>query len=235
MKIDEMEQKKLKTMSKNEHLSEEILVTLVSSQRILRPFILTFFSISLFLSAGCSQFSILPIELKLSKELYNQEVSHFVGPGGINHSFTVFELPEEVGIEIKKEGLKRLHSMRPSFIQKRLLFKKKKTYKDSTMVRPWRGPFKDWRPGPIPKEKRWLRRGRGFDKPWKPSLQTFYRSWLDDNTKDPFLKKIPDLYVTLFQEAIGSSQSFYSYGGYRGMYILIISLEQHKVYYLTRD
>jgi hypothetical protein len=173
--------------------------------------------------ASCSN-SWLPTEFKLKRVLYQTSDAHIVGPGGFNHSFTVYELPQDVAATISAKGLSYLNSLSTDA-------KTVPGYEGA----PWWGPFSDWQATPVPSEKAWLRYGRDLEKDWKPSIKTFYVSWKGDNTKDGFISVIPLSFSDLFHEAISAPGNFYAYGDYRGMCLIVVSPKMGKVFYLFRD
>ena len=116
------------------------------------------------LLASCSN-SWLPTEFKLKRVLYQTSDGHIVGPGGFNHSFTVYELPQDVAATISAKGLSYLNSLSTNA----------KTVPEYEGA-PWWGPFSDWRATPVPSEKAWLRYGRALEKDWTPSIKNFYVS-----------------------------------------------------------
>lgn len=81
-------------------------------------------------------------ELALKRVLYQTKDTHVAGPGGINQSFAVYELPAAVSATIANKGLTYLNSL-PSA-------SKKAASKENG---PWWGPFADWRATPVPSEK----------------------------------------------------------------------------------
>ena len=70
-----------------------------------------------FLCASCSV-GPFPSEFDLGKKLHESKVQHMMGPGGINHSFTVYELPPEAAEMIAEKGLPWLNSL-PSVIEQK--------------------------------------------------------------------------------------------------------------------
>lgn len=175
------------------------------------------------LLVSCSN-SWLPTEFKLKRVLYQTSDAYIVGPGGLNHSFTVYELPQEVAATISAKGLSYLNSLSTD---------------DKTVPRyegaPWWGPFRDWQATPVPSEKAWLRYWRDLEKDWKPSINTFYVSYRGDNTKDKFISSISPAFSDSFHEAISTPGNYYAYGDYRGMCLIVISPEMGKAFYLFRD
>ena len=174
------------------------------------------------LLASCSK-SWLPTELKLNQVVYQTKVEHFAGPGGINQSFTVYELPPEISATIANKGLAYLNSL-----------PKEKKEASSTMG-PWWSSFNNWRATPVPSEVAWLRFGRDLGKDWKPSITTFYKSFKEDDGKNSFIASISPEFSDAFHEAIFAPASFYAYGDYRGKSLLVVSPKSGKVFYLYRD
>lgn len=94
---------------------------------------------------GCLKNDSLPTEFKLTRVLHQKKVSQLMGPGGGNHSFTVYELPKEVSATIADQGLTYLNSL-PSALGKKA--------PDKTA---FSGPFVDWHATPVSRAARWLR------------------------------------------------------------------------------
>lgn len=176
------------------------------------------------LVASCSSSSSwLPPELALNRVLYQTKDARVVGPGGINQSFAVYELPAAVSATIANKGLPYLNSLPTA------------GKKVSTATGPWWAPFSNWRATPVPSEKAWLRRGRDLGDDWKPSITTFYVSFKGDDTKKDFISTIAPEFGDGFHEAISTPGSFYAYGDYRGLCLVVVSPRTGKVYYLFRD
>lgn len=208
---------------------------------------------------GCSKNESLPPELKLKRVLHQKEVSHLVGPGGQNHSFTVYELPKEVSAVVADKGLAYLNSL-PSVAQQKKNFKpprvetwssplhrcdvpgcpKCKDPKNiitNTATGPYWAPFVDWHATPVPKTAKWLRyedERRFKKKGWEPSIASFYQSFEEDN-KDAFISSISPEYADSFHTAISTPGSYYAYGNYRGMCLVVVSPKTGKAFYLFRD
>jgi hypothetical protein len=202
----------------------------------------------------------LPEELKLKRELHHKEVSHAMGPGGINHSFTVYELPKDASATIANQGLTYLNSL-PSVARQKRNFEPPRVEtwssprhqcdvagcpkcKDPeniithTATGPYWAPFVTWKATPVPKEVQWLRRGDKSDleEKWQPSLATFYTRFYKGSTeKNPFISKISPEFIDAFDEAISTPGSFYAYGYYRDMCLLVVSPKTGKAFYLFRD
>lgn len=175
---------------------------------------------------GCSKDESLPKELKLTRVLYQKEVSHAMGPGGINHSFTVYELPKEVSATIADQGLTYLNSLSSALGKKA---------PDETA---FSGPFVDWHATPVSKTARWLRYEdeRRFEKKgWEPSIATFYQSFAGDTLKDEFISSISPENADSFHTAISTPGNYYAYGAYRGMCLVVVSPKTGKAFYLFRD
>jgi hypothetical protein len=171
-----------------------------------------------------------------------------VGPGGINHSFTIYELPQEVSTTISAKGLPYLNSL-PSVAQQKKNFKPPRVEtwssprhmcnvpgcpkcKDPkniithTATGPYWAPFVIWNATPVPKEVQWLRRGNksDLDEKWHPSIATFYTRFYKGSTSiDPFISTISPEVIDAFHEAISTPGNFYAYGYYRDMCLLVVS------------
>ena len=178
---------------------------------------------------GCSKNESLQTELKLTRVLHQKEVSHAMGPGGINQSFTVYELPKEVSAAIADKGLTYLKSL-PSALGKKAPDK-------TASGGPFSGPFIDWHATPVSKAARWLRYEdeRRFEKGWEPSIATFYLSFEGDTLAVKFVSSISPEYADSFHTAISTPGNYYAYGGYRGMCLVVVSPKTGKAFYLFRD
>ena len=201
-------------------------------------------------AASCSdQRSKLPEEFKLARPLYQSEDPNplGLGPGGLNESFTVYKLPQEVSATIADKGLPYLNSLPSPLAEKKksippkvYSYEIKDGKKVPEMTGPWWGPFIEWHATPVSKDARWVRSGRGDDwkdtwKDGKPSIRTFYTISPDDHNEDGFIAKIPTQFSDSFHEAISTPGSFYAYGAYRGICLLVVSPKAGKVFYLFRD
>ena len=100
--------------------------------------------------------------------------------------------------------------------------------KTGTLTGPWWGPFSKWHVTPVPPEIHWVRRRKTPENHWKPSLDNFYKDVEFTSDLDPDYKE-------LLHKIIRSPGSFYSYGGYRGMCVLVVAPSQRRVFYLFRD
>ena len=174
---------------------------------------------------GCLKNDSLPTEFKLTRVLHQKKVSHLMGPGGGNHSFTVYELPKEVSATIADQGLTYLNSL-PSALGKKAADKKA-----------FSGPFVDWHATPVSRAARWLRYEdeRRFEKGWEPSIATFYLSFEGDTLAVKFVSSISPEYADSFHTAISTPGNYYAYGGYRGMCLVVVSPKTGKAFYLFRD
>lgn len=198
-------------------------------------------AVTLIVTSCGNEQSWLPTEFKLERVLHKTDESHLFGPGGINHSFTVYKLPQEVSATISDKGLPYLNSL-PSVIALKKRSKPPKVYeyevkdgqKIPAMTGPWWGPFVNWYTTPVPKEKKWLRYGRDLGEEWKPSISTFYMSHKGDNV-DNIISTISPEFRDEFQKAISTPGNFYAYGAYRGKCLLVVSPKMGKVFYLFRD
>ena len=187
---------------------------------------ITLIALALTAIVGCSNNESLPTEFKLTRVLHQKKVSHLMGPGGGNHSFTVYELPKEVSATIADQGLTYLNSL-PSALGKKAPDKKA-----------FSGPFVDWHATPVSRAARWLRHEdeQRFEKRgWAPSIATFYKSYENDDGKDEFISSISPEYADSFQTAISTPGNYYAYGSYRGMCLVVVSPKTGKAFYLFRD
>ncbi len=176
--------------------------------------------------ACTSRDDVLPRELLLTAPSYSKEVSHFAGPGGINHSFKVFNLRPEVVQEINENGLSFLNTM-PSAIN-HPFEAKRKSYKSG----PYRASFPKWSALPIRKDDRWKRRSDSVDSGDQPTAAEFFG---DVTRNREFTNTIDAKNLELFHSIIRSGKGYYAYGGYRDICVLIISPENGLAYYLFRD
>lgn len=183
---------------------------------------LAFWVVVTALLASCSS-SWLPAELKLIHVLHQVKNTHQIGPGGINHSFTVYELPQDVAATIADKGLPYLNAL-PT-----------RDKKVPRSTGPWWEPFNRWQTTPIPSEKAWLRYGRDLEKDWKPSLTTFFIAFKGDPNKNNFVSKISPEFSGSFHEAIATPGNFYAYGDYHGKSLVVVSPSMGRVFYLFRD
>lgn len=201
-------------------------------------FLLPLMAVTALLTASCSGRALHPTELKLERVLHQTEEQQPFGPGGLNQSFTVYELPKGVSATIVDRGLPYLNSL-PSVIEQ---VKKSKPpqvdvsyYKNSdgkvftnTSTGPYWAPFVVWNATPIPLDDKWVRRGRDSGKGLNPSIETFY-------AKEKFVSKIPAEFRDQFHEVISTPGNFYAYGFYRDMCIVVVSPKLGKAFYLFRD
>lgn len=104
-----------------------------------------------------------------------------------------------------------------------------------TATGPYWAPFVIWNVTPVPKEEKWLRRGRDLGKDWKPSITTFYKNFKGDTTVDNIISTISSEFSDQFHEAISKPGKFYAYGFYRDMCLLVVSPKMGKMFYLFRD
>jgi len=218
---------------------------------------LLFTALIILLTASCARRPLFPTEFKLERVLYQTREQHPVGPGGINHTFTVYKLSQEVSETISAKGLPYLNSL-SSVVEQKRNFKppRVETYsyplhkcnvqgcpedKDpkniitGTSTGPYRAPFAIWNATPIPKEEKWLRYGHDLGKDWQPSITTFFVSFQGDNTKDSFISTISPEFADAFNEAISTPGNYYAYGYYRDMCLLVVSPKTGKAFYLFRD
>jgi hypothetical protein len=174
---------------------------------------------------GCTKNESRPTELQLTRVLYQKEVSNAVGPGGMNHSFTIYELPKETSAAITDKRVTYLNSLHSA--------SGKKTPGEKALS----APFTDWHVTPVSKTARWLRyeEERRFNKGWEPSITTFYQSFEGDTSKDGFISSISTEHADSFHTAISTPGNYYAYGAYRGMCLVVVSPETGKVFYLFRD
>lgn len=189
---------------------------------------LLFTALIILLTASCARRPLFPTELKLERVLYQTGEQHPVGPGGINHTFTVYKLSQEVSETISAKGLPYLNSLSSVVEQNKNIITR-------TSTGPYRAPFAIWNATPISKEEKWLRYGRDLGKDWQPSITTFFVSFQGDNTKDSFISTISPEFADAFNEAISTPGNYYAYGYYRDMCLLVVSPKTGKAFYLFRD
>lgn len=193
------------------------------------------------LACACASENWLPPEFKLRRKIFEVGESHIVGPGGMNHRFVVYELPDGVSDKVAAEGLAYLNTL-PSTAE---LAKKVKTprvdsdkevdgRKVPSSTGPWSGPFTNWAATPAAPDRRWRRGGRDTKASWHPSLMNFFSRHTGDRAAEMVAKVPPDLEAA-FNEAISSSGSYYAYGHYRGICLLVVSPKTRRAYFLFRD
>lgn len=165
-----------------------------------------------------------PKELKLRKELYSQKVSHTFGPGGINHSITIYELPKDVIAQIQSSGLTFLNNL-PSVLAQ------KKSLQNIDRKRPYWVPFMNWQETPVHQDDNWIR------KKWVVGIKDkpFLGQFIGKKNDSAFIQSIPIQTLDLINYMIQTPQNYYAYGGYRNKCVLIVSVEQQKALYLFRD
>ncbi len=189
---------------------------------------LLFTALIVLLTASCARRPLFPTEFKLERVLYQTGEQHPVGPGGINHTFTVYKLSQEVSETISAKGLPYLNSLSSVVEQNKNII-------TGTSTGPYRAPFAVWNATPIPKEEKWLRYGHDLGKDWQPSITTFFVSFQGDNTIDSFISTISPEFADAFNEAISTPGNYYAYGYYRDMCLLVVSPKTGKAFYLFRD
>ena len=218
---------------------------------------LLFATVTTLLTASCSNRVLFPTEFELERVLHQTEKTHLVGPGGINNSFTVYELPQEASARIAAGGLSYLNSL-PSVVEQKRKFKpprvKTVTYSPikcvvpgcpeetdpknivtRTSIGPYWAPFVTWNATPVPKEKKWPRSARDLGKDWKPTITNFYKSSTGATPVDNFISTISPEFSDQFHEAISTPGNFYAYGYYRDICVLVVSPKMGKAFYLFRD
>lgn len=188
--------------------------------------VMIFVLAALFLS-GC-QDDIIPKEFNLGNPSYKQRVSHLFGPGGINHSFNVFDLDQNIASEIAGSGIEFLNNM-PSVVN--FPDEKQEAYRGEGFYNPYRVPFAQWKKLPILKDYRWPRRSYSALDTDQPMAIEFF----GDKKRKDFTPTIDAEHLALFHQIIHSGQGYYAYGGYRENCIMVISPKFQKVYYLFRD
>jgi len=76
-----------------------------------RKFLLLPMAVIALLTASCSEQEMHPTEFKLERVLHQTKEQLLLGPGGLNQSFTVYELPKDVSSTIADKGLPYLNSL----------------------------------------------------------------------------------------------------------------------------
>jgi hypothetical protein len=221
------------------------------------PLVLLFAALMAVLTTACVQRPVFPAEFKLGRVLHQTEKAHFLGPGGSNHSFAVYEIPQEAAAKIQAGGLSYLNSL-PSVVEQKknaaqprvetITYsvvkcavpgcpeeKDPKNRVTRTFTGPYWAPFADWHATPVPKEEKWLRSGRSTGGDWELGIESFYKSYQADTSAAAFIATLPPALSEQFHEAISTPGSFYAYGHYRDMCILVVSPKQGKAFYLFRD
>ena len=195
----------------------------------------SFFSIIVFFTffaSGCNRDPI-PEILNLSNPIYENRVSHFVGPGGINHSFVVYKLEPDVAEQIEREGLAFFKSITPQ-----IKYSSKGPPKPGGRVSPYWTSFSKWAPLPVAKDKKWIRRSYSVDSGTQPTFSDFFgdiRKIIDKENDRKFSKSINPEILAKFNEVLISNNGYYSYGYYRENCVMIVSPENGVAYFLFRD
>lgn len=169
----------------------------------------------------------LPSELRLTNVIYKERKQNLVGPGGLNHSLTLYELRSDIAERINQEGLRYLNSL-PSAKN----YETNKNRDDLGGLAPYWTPFEYWSRTPIKKDQRWIRRSWAVDEGDQPTLEDFV-GYL--NQEDAFMRSIDRNIEKLLHDIIRSDGSYYAYGGYRDKGVLIVSSEIGKAFHLHRD
>lgn len=193
------------------------------------------------LATACTSEAWFPPEFQLRHTIFEVEKSHRVGPGGMSQRFVVYALPDSIADKIAAQGLAYLNAL-PSTAE--LAKKVKPPRVDSyqevngqkvpSVTGPWSGPFTNWAPTPVAPDLHWLRGRQKVTVGWRPSLLNFFSRFKGDMAQE-MVTTIPADVQVAFNEAISSSGSFFAYGHYRGMCLLVVSPETRKVYFLFRD
>lgn len=193
------------------------------------------------LASACTSDPWLPPEFQLRQKIFEAGESHIVGPGGLNHSFVVYQLPNDVSDRIAAGGLAYLNSL-PSTAELANKVKPPRVdsyevvegHKVTSVTGPWWGPFTNWAATPVDRDPRWLRGRQKVRVGWHPSLMNFFSKFKGHKAEDMVAKVPPDLEAA-FNEAISSAGSFYAYGHYSGMCLLVVSPATRRAYFLFRD
>lgn len=168
----------------------------------------------------------LPSELELAKPSYEANLSHTFGPGGLNHSIWIYDIPPNVLGEISRSGLSYLNSL-PSTQNYQTNKFRSQFYSTEKY---WK-PFKEWQNTPIVQDDKWIRKSWIVGRKPQPTLSQF----IAKNDDSEFIKSIPPDTYDLIQRMIQSEGNYYAYGGYRNMGVLILSPSDKKALYLFRD
>jgi hypothetical protein len=193
------------------------------------------------LTSACTSETWLPPELQLQQTIFEVEKSHKVGPGGMSQRFVVYTLPDSIADKIAAEGPAYLNAL-PSTakLAKKVKPPRVDSYQEVNgqkvpyVTGPWSGPFTHWALTPVEADLRWLRGRQKVKVGWRPSLLNFFSQFKGDRGQE-MVTKIPTDVQVAFNEAISSPGSFFAYGHYRGMCLLVVSPETRKVYFLFRD
>lgn len=181
-------------------------------------------------TASCASGPDFPSELKLRRVSHETSDVQWMGPGGLSQSFTVYELRQDVVRTLAERGLHFLTSL-PSINEE----KNRELNEKKESGRPYWAPFVDWKATPVQGEG-WRRRDRVKMESIGPSIRTFYaRFEKPDEPVDSFIEKIPTELRAQFQEAISTPGSFYAYGFYRDICLVVVSPKLGKAFYLFRD
>ncbi|MDY7574687.1 hypothetical protein [Actimicrobium sp. CCI2.3] len=231
---------------------------------ILKKFILTLFI--LMALSGCifnsGWKSHVPVDLKSFGQpniIYLVDDTYFVGPGGINNAFVVYNLSDNALKKIQEGGLHYLQSMgstikynnlwisytnsknRPNITPREENSDRLQYYNDT------RGLFKDWQATPVT-DNRWRKNDENHSHSTSckdTSICSFYGDFVsvppifkyDKRLQNQtladlnFISKIKPEYIQMVNKIIASSGSYYGYGE---LGFFIIAPSEHKMFLLFR-
>lgn len=188
---------------------------------------LCFFLVSVLLLGCSNEKAAIPEELGLSAPVFDASVEHSFGPAGLSRKFKVFRLEEETYSEIRKNGLGFLNNM-----QSAIAFTQQNEKKKSNSPRWWIS-FSKWQELPVLPDAQWLSAPRNrATSPIALDADTFFGEEYVKGAR--FSERIPKEILNAFQAALASTDGYFSYGGYKGRSLMVISTSNMKVYYLFR-
>lgn len=173
---------------------------------------------------SCSgETSMYPDELRLSDPAYVESYMPWMGPAGISKEFKVYKLNATIASSLLQNGDASFQSMRS--ISERQMGE---DYRDGGPT--WIG-FGNWKSTPIQRDEKWRNRAyHRFDGPL-PEISEFY----GDVRRRKFVDTIDIEHLNDFHDTVRGTDGFYSYGGYLGRGLLVLSPTHRKAFYLFRD
>lgn len=179
---------------------------------------------------SCCKAPEIPKELKMDVLLYDASTSHSIGPAGLNKGFKVYELDEGVAKLVNSRGLDFLNTM-PSALSYEPV-KSKPGHEGSID----RYSFTEWRSLPIPQDANWNYSSSypKYDQE-RPVLADYYGSQPHMVGASPvtnFDETIVPTQQDRFQRVILGGQGYFSYGGFRNKELIVIDLDESRIYHL---
>jgi hypothetical protein len=171
----------------------------------------------------------LPPEMSLWRLEYEHEAGGFFGPGGGSHGLKVYKLSDSVAKDIEDGGTVYLNDLKSSI----KAAEEYRNLKNKDALH--RVGFSGWKRTPVGQDERWFRYGRDLGKGWQPTIRNFLISYQGDTGKNAFISGLSGKYARMFDKAVASDNSYYAFGGYRSMCLLIVSPSEKLAFYLYRD